>query len=76
MIYPGELLLMDDEVGELQYTSEPEFTEEVQQPTTTTSKNKEVGSFNFWQMKYKIDVWKVKNVMVWNRKLFSKAQYI
>ena len=42
---------MDDEVGELQYTNEPEFTEEVQQPTTTTSKNKEVGSLNLQQTK-------------------------
>ena len=46
-----KLLLMDDEGGELQYTNEPEFTEEVQQPITTTSKNKEVGSLNFRQMK-------------------------
>ena len=42
---------MEDEGGELQYTNEPEFIEEVQQPTTTTSKNKEVGSLNFRQIK-------------------------
>ena len=39
----GELSLMDEEAAEMQYSNEPDFIEEVQPPSTTTSKNKDVG---------------------------------
>ena len=42
MLQTGELLLMDDEAGEVEYTNEPEYIEEVQQPAPSASKNKEV----------------------------------